>query len=309
MIDELNGLANKYGGLLGLLGTIFGVVGVFYGFYARNNPKPSKHKLLFKTFAPDHIPERMVSAMRNKRRTKTFKSYVDIWNAGSEPVTGGVIRQPVSVGVQEREGQALVGAEIVSESHPGVSQIKAVVTGNVAQLDWAHLDPGMCARVELLTTLPTAGDHIAIFGSGLRLEIVRARAFDDPTTVVGVVIRGALWGFGVLAFVSATGVCLEWLASNELPKGIWMALSIPVTIAAFIFVSLAVGAGLGLRAAMGWVLNAKSPIERHNGTPPGYALMRDLVGAERLERMQMEADDASVRIKALRERDGKTEGP
>jgi hypothetical protein len=301
MIEELNRFATTYGGLLGLFGAVTGLFGLGYGFYARSNPAPSKHKLLFKVFALELDPEAFVARFSRKRRQDGFTSYVDFWNCGTEPVTGGVIREPLSIGVQERDGQQLIRVDVKRESHPGVSQIRAVAVGNAARLEWAHLDPGMSARLEVVTKLPAAGDEIQIFGSGLRLEIVRARAFDDLSTLVGKVVRSVLIAMGLALFAFTTGRLLSWISSYHLSTGVWAALSIPVVMALILIMALSASAPLGLRALLGWVLNARSPIERNEGAPSLQVQMQHVIRGQQLtqHRMRVEHAENELRLKAL----------
>jgi hypothetical protein len=303
MLQQLNAFSTQYGGLLGLAGLALAVFGVAYGFYARNNPKPSKYKLIFKVFAPETVSDALIRAVTRRKRVKPFTCHVDIWNSGSEPITGGVIREPLRVGVQERDGQELVSAEVLRESHPGVSAIRAEVTGLSARIDWAHFDPGMCARIELRTKLPLAGTELTVFGSGLRLEIVRARRFDDPSTLLGIASRSLLIGVGVLTFAATAGALLGWVSGYGLAMIIWVALSIPIALALLLLGGFSAGVGLGLHAVLGWVFNARSPIEHTDGMPPSHEqLVRSLRSQQlALDRMEMEHYERENHLRYLRE--------
>ena len=291
------------GGLLGLAGLVLAVFGVAYGFYARNNPKPSKYKLIFKVFAPETVSDALIRAFTRRKRVMPFTCHVDIWNSGTEPITGGVIREPLRIGVQERDGQELVGVEVLRESHPGVSAIKAEVAGLAARIDWAHLDPGMCARIELRTKLPLAGTELTVFGSGLRLDILRARRFDDPSTTFGIASRLLLTAVGVSTFAGTSGALLGWVSGHSLSMVTWVVLSIPIAFALLVVISLSVGVGLGLHAMVGWVVNARSPIELTDGVPPLHEqTLRNLRSHQtRLDGMELENFERENHLRYLRE--------
>ena len=300
MLSQLNKIATDYGGLLGILGTVLGLIGLGYGFYARNNPAPSKHKLLFKTFAPGRFSDGFISALRKRKTPRTFVSFVDVWNCGTEPVSGGVIREPLSVGVQESEGQKLISASVVKESHPGVSQMKAVLDGATARLEWAFWDPGMSARLELVTMLPASGDEITIFGSGLRLQIVRARAFDDPTTPFGLSARIAIWSLGLGVFAVLFGLSLGWLSSRELSTLVLVAISLPVAFAVLLLISVATGVAFGVRTLLGWVLNARSPVEAALGGPELDSEVRKMLRAQMLsDKIRLEHLEQDLQLQDL----------
>lgn len=269
MISELNRFATENAGLTFLIGVVLAVVGVAYGVYARHNPARPKHRLNFKPFGFDGVVEFIGrNPIRRRRRTENYKSHIDIWNYGTEPITADVIREPLSFGIQSSAGQQLLAAEVIRESHPGLSAFSVALDGNAARLSWGHFDPGMCVRLALETKEPLRNDEIEVFGSGFRMEIRRVRPFDDSSTLVGKAIKGGFGGVLPVGMFSAlAGQFVYWMSSLSLSQPIWILLAAPVAIALLVIAAVSFGAGFGLLSALGKLLNLRSPLERQFGIP------------------------------------------
>lgn len=300
MISELNRFATENAGLTFLTGVVLAIVGVAYGVYARHNPARPKHRLNFKPFGFDGVVELIGrNPIRRRRRSESYKSHVDIWNYGSEPITAEVIREPLSVGIQSGSSQQLISAEVVRESHPGLSNFSLTLDGNAARLSWEHFDPGMCVRLSLDTKEPIGNDEIEVFGSGFRMDIRRVRPFDDSSTLAGKIIKLSIGGILPLAiFSNLAGSFLQWATALTLSKPVWMLLAAPIAIALLLIVAASFGTGLGLLSALGRMLNLRSPLERQVGVPHQFHDVDRFIADERyrldVQRLEMLERDGRI---------------
>ncbi len=297
LIEAANNIGGKYAGILGLIGFATGIFGIIYGFYSRNNPKKSKYEISYKTYGLDNSISRFRLRHILTGRKDPYRSYIDIWNSGSETIPASTIRQPLTIGVQGEE--TIISAIVTQESHPGISKFKVDKDGDLPQVSWDHFDPGMAARIEISSEKPKRTNDLNFFGSAYRTRIKRVNPHNEISTPIDYLVMGSLLGMS-LAVISIIFGKLFISASESISNVILIYfLSIPTIILSIALIALFIAAPIIATMTLKNYTTPKSPIEREFGAATIEEMRGDFNNQEDiLEARAMLAED---RARDLRE--------
>jgi len=271
-MDTLNKIATEYAGLLAIVGFLLALLSAASAVYFYYNPRRSSYRLSYKIFGPQLFGRRIrfSSEQGNESEQRPVAHYVDVWNSGAEPISEDVIRQQISIALQissRSKGVQILGAEVLHETHPGMSNFAATTAPEAVGLQWTHFDPGMGVRLRLDLSAQVASDQIAVFGKGLRLNFKRVRQLSEIGGLPDGARKIVVFGFPGAVGVALGGPIIQWL-SKQLLSG-------PVAYLAFVgvvggVIALAIAAvllGLGINTLIDRIFNTRSPTELIEGEP------------------------------------------
>lgn len=272
MMESLNQFANAYAGLLAVGGLVLAVGSAIAAVYFYYNPRQSQYRLSYKVFGQSFIGTgiRRIGNAFKRDVDRSFPIYIDLWNSGAEPISKDVLREPVTISLQSSavsRGVEIISAEVVRESHSGLSGFRVEVSDASVQLSWTHFDPAMAARVRINTSEPVISDHIAVFGKGLRLVFKRIRNLSDiggaPSTAKNVFV----FGVPIAIVMVLGGPATRWLSLQSFSDVLSYLYFMGFFVFLIVLIVGAVLAGVGINASLEWAFNTNSPIEKIEGEP------------------------------------------